>query len=83
MVTAVQRRLISIPSLLMVRIDSGVADAAGGMDCVRVRVREQLVLARSNLTKGSLRAFAMTAAGAIHLVQCATLMVLLVFRKLS
>ena len=41
----VQRRLVSFPNLLMVRIDRGVADVAAGAECVRVRVEEQLVLA--------------------------------------
>ena len=40
-----QRRLVSLPNLLMVRIDRGVVDVAGGAECVRVRVEEQLVLA--------------------------------------
>ena len=42
----VQRRFVSLPNLLMFRIDRGVADVAGGAKCVRVRLEEQLVLAR-------------------------------------
>jgi len=41
----VQRRLVSLPNLLMVRIDRGVVDVSADTECVRVLVEEQLVLA--------------------------------------
>ena len=50
---------------------------------VRVRVEDQLVLALFGFENMELAGVCVEPAGAIHILQCATLMVLLVFQERS
>ena len=70
------RGVFFLPNLLMARIDRGVTDVAAGAECVRVRVEKQLVLALFGFENMELAGVCFERGRRLHLVQCATLMVL-------